>query len=75
MVKDVSNLKPISLSTFTNRIIIIPAKFLARELNRLRSDRQFKGYGLLKWSPEINHLSDADDTILFVHEIGYSSLK
>lgn len=28
-------------------------------------DDEFKGYGLPKWSPKINHLSYADDTILF----------
>lgn len=28
-------------------------------------DNDYIGYGLQKWSPKINHLSNADDTILF----------
>ncbi|WMV24639.1 hypothetical protein MTR67_018024 [Solanum verrucosum] len=46
-------------------LFIIAAEVLARALNSLHKDDNFKGYGMPKWSPEINHLSYADDTILF----------
>lgn len=46
-------------------LFIISAEVLSTGLNSLHTDRQFKGYGLPKWSPEINQLSYADDTILF----------
>lgn len=31
----------------------------------MHKEEGYKGYGMPKWSPEINHLSYADDTILF----------
>ncbi|KAH0742871.1 hypothetical protein KY290_030864 [Solanum tuberosum] len=82
VVKHFSDLRPIGLSSFMNKIIsrlvhgrilnVLPriisqnqAEVLARGLNNLNRDTLFKGYGLPKWSPEINHLSYADDTILF----------
>jgi len=46
-------------------LFIIAAEVLTRGLNSLHTDTEFKGYGLPKWSPKINHLSYADDTILF----------
>lgn len=46
-------------------LFIIAVKVLARSLNSLYSETHFKGYGMPKWSPEVNHLSYADDTILF----------
>lgn len=46
-------------------LFILVAEVLARSLNTLHQDLQFKGYGLPKWSPQINHLSYVDDTILF----------
>lgn len=46
-------------------IFIIGAEVLARNLNGLFEDQGFRGYGMPKWSPKINHLSYADDTILF----------
>lgn len=46
-------------------LFIIAAEVLARNLNHLFLDQDFKGFGVPKWSPEINHLSYADDTILF----------
>lgn len=46
-------------------LFIIAAEVLARGLNRLHMDKDFKGYGMSKKSPDINHLSYADDTILF----------
>lgn len=38
---------------------------MSRGLNNLYQDEKFVGFGLPKWSPKINHLSYADDTILF----------
>lgn len=34
-------------------------------LNKLFEVPMFKGYGMPKWSPKINHLSNMDDVILF----------
>lgn len=45
-------------------LFIIAAEVLARGLNSLHNEEGYKGYGMPKWSPEINHLSYADDTIL-----------
>lgn len=44
-------------------LFIIAAEALTRGLNALWENEEFKGYGLPKWSPNINHLSYADDTI------------
>ncbi|XP_049362737.1 uncharacterized protein LOC125827465 [Solanum verrucosum] len=46
-------------------LFIIGAEVLSRTLNALHSDSSYLGYGLPKWSPNINHLSYVDDTILF----------
>ncbi|KAK6775816.1 hypothetical protein RDI58_026817 [Solanum bulbocastanum] len=46
-------------------LFIIAAEVLSRSLNKLFEDQEFRGYGMPKWSPKINHLSYADDTILF----------
>lgn len=46
-------------------LFIIATEVLARSLNELQHDAEYRGYDLLKWSPNINHLSYADDTILF----------
>lgn len=46
-------------------LFIIAAEVLARGLDSLHKDKDFKRYGMLKRSPEINHLSYVDDTILF----------
>jgi len=46
-------------------LFIIAAEVLSRGLNKLHEDRRYRGYGMPKWSPKINHLSYADDTILF----------
>ncbi|WMV51732.1 hypothetical protein MTR67_045117 [Solanum verrucosum] len=51
---------PLSLTLF-----IIGAEVLSRALDALHYDSSYLGYGLPKWSPNINHLSYADDTILF----------
>lgn len=38
---------------------------LSRGLNALFLDEEYRGYGMLKWCPNINLLAYADDTILF----------
>lgn len=38
---------------------------LSRTLNKLNEEERFIGYGLARWSQRINHLSYADDTIIF----------
>ncbi|XP_019240115.1 PREDICTED: uncharacterized protein LOC109220106 [Nicotiana attenuata] len=46
-------------------LFILAAEALSRGLNSLHSNLYFCGFGLPKWSPKINHLSYADDTIIF----------
>ncbi|XP_019245221.1 PREDICTED: uncharacterized protein LOC109225083 [Nicotiana attenuata] len=44
---------------------ILAAEALSRGLKSLHSNLHFRGFGLPKWSPKINHLAYADDTIIF----------
>lgn len=44
--------------------ILIP-EVIMRALNELFDDEDYVGYGLSKWSSNINHLAYADDTIIF----------
>uniref|UniRef100_A0A0V0H3R1 Putative ovule protein n=1 Tax=Solanum chacoense TaxID=4108 RepID=A0A0V0H3R1_SOLCH len=46
-------------------LFVIAAEVLSRNLNNLNEHESFKGFGMPKWSPKINHLAYADDTILF----------
>lgn len=46
-------------------LFIIAVEVLPSNLNGLLEDPDYKGYGLPKWSPKINHLPYATDTILF----------
>nr|XP_009761667.1 PREDICTED: uncharacterized protein LOC104213819 [Nicotiana sylvestris] len=46
-------------------LFILAAEALSRGLNSLHTNLYFCGFGMLKWSPKINHLSYADDTIIF----------
>ncbi|XP_059280947.1 uncharacterized protein LOC132034569 [Lycium ferocissimum] len=43
----------------------IRLRVLTRALNALFDDQAFKGYGMPKWSANLNHLAYADDTIVF----------
>lgn len=61
---------PLSLTLF-----IIMAEMLSRGLNALFEDPRFKGYSLPKWSPNINHLTYADDIILFCSRDRYSVIQ
>ncbi|KAG5623545.1 hypothetical protein H5410_008763 [Solanum commersonii] len=38
---------------------------MSRALSASHSDHEFAGFGMPKWSPDINHLAYADDTIVF----------
>ncbi|XP_075099449.1 uncharacterized protein LOC142176224 [Nicotiana tabacum] len=46
-------------------LFILAAEALSRGLNALHKNLHFCGFGLPKWSPKINHLSYADDIIIF----------
>ncbi|WMV24325.1 hypothetical protein MTR67_017710 [Solanum verrucosum] len=46
-------------------LFIIVAEVLSRALNHLFYNPEFKGYGMPKWSDNLNHLAYADDTIIF----------
>lgn len=46
-------------------LFIIVVEVLCRSLNRLNDNNAFKGFSSPKWSENINHLSYADDTILY----------
>ncbi|XP_060183197.1 uncharacterized protein LOC132613164 [Lycium barbarum] len=46
-------------------LFIIVAEVLSRALNSLHQNQGFCGFGMPKWSPRINHLCYADDTIIF----------
>ncbi|XP_070021738.1 uncharacterized protein [Nicotiana sylvestris] len=46
-------------------LFILAAEALSRGLNALHTNLYFCGFGMPKWSPKINHLSYADDMIIF----------
>ncbi|XP_060182538.1 uncharacterized protein LOC132612249 [Lycium barbarum] len=46
-------------------LFILASEVLSRGLNALYSNLWFTGFGVPKWSPKINHLAYADDTIIF----------
>ncbi|XP_070005262.1 uncharacterized mitochondrial protein AtMg01250-like [Nicotiana sylvestris] len=47
-------------------LFILAAEALSRGLNALHLNLYFCGFGLPKWSPKINQLAYADDTIIFL---------
>ncbi|XP_075074578.1 uncharacterized protein LOC142162156 [Nicotiana tabacum] len=46
-------------------LFILAIEAMSRGLNALHHNLYFCGFGMLKWSPKINHLAYADDTIIF----------
>ncbi|XP_060182106.1 uncharacterized protein LOC132611743 [Lycium barbarum] len=46
-------------------LFIITSECMTRALNHLHYKEGYVGYGMPKWSPYINHLAYADDTIIF----------
>lgn len=46
-------------------LFVITADVLAKNLNKLFEDAEFKGFGRHDCNTQNNHLSYADDTILF----------
>lgn len=56
----------------SSTLFIIVVEVLVRNLNNLFEDQTYKGYGMLKWNSDSNHLSYADDTILFCSGRAYS---
>lgn len=53
-------------------LFILSSEVLTRALNALFEENQFVGYGMPKWSSNLNHLAYADDTILFSSTNAYS---
>ena len=51
---------------FSHTLSIIAIEVLTRILNCSFEHCDFKGFGMRKWSSQINHLSYVDDTILFL---------
>ncbi|XP_070034275.1 uncharacterized protein [Nicotiana tomentosiformis] len=56
-------------------LFILSAEVLSRSLNKLFLDRNFIGFGMSKWTDPLNHLSYADDTIIFSSADPYSLQK
>lgn len=46
-------------------LFIIIAECITRDLNQLHHKEGYVGYGMPKWTPYINHLAYADNTIIF----------
>ncbi|XP_060195138.1 uncharacterized protein LOC132624361 [Lycium barbarum] len=46
-------------------LFILASECMSKALNALHEDEIFSGFGMPKWSPYINHLAYADDTIIF----------
>lgn len=46
-------------------LFILTAEAMSRGLNALHMNLYFCGFGLPKWSPKINNLAHAYDTIIF----------
>ncbi|XP_075106782.1 uncharacterized protein LOC142179805 [Nicotiana tabacum] len=46
-------------------LFIMSAEVLSRSLNNLFLYKNFKGFGIPKWTDPLNHLAYADDTIIF----------
>lgn len=47
-------------------LFILSTKFFSRALNVLFNKGDFRGFGIPKWNSNLNHLTYADYTILFV---------
>ncbi|XP_059301845.1 uncharacterized protein LOC132053756 [Lycium ferocissimum] len=61
---------PLSITLF-----VIAVEVLSRSLNKLHEKPKFISCSMPKWSPQINHLSYADDTIPFCSGDRYSVKK
>ncbi|XP_075091576.1 uncharacterized protein LOC142171774 [Nicotiana tabacum] len=46
-------------------LFMLSAEVLSRSLNKMFEDKDFIGFGMPKWSEPLNHLTYADDTIIF----------
>ncbi|XP_070034166.1 uncharacterized protein [Nicotiana tomentosiformis] len=56
-------------------LFILSAEVLSRSLNKLFEDKQFRGFGMPKWTDPLDHLAYADDTIIFASADPYSLQK
>lgn len=61
---------PLSLAVF-----ILSAEVMIRALNNLFNDIYYVGYGMPKWSSNLNHLAYEDGTIIFSSSNEYSMEK
>ncbi|XP_059302342.1 uncharacterized mitochondrial protein AtMg01250-like [Lycium ferocissimum] len=60
--------------SFSPALFILVAEVLSMALNSLFEKDSFRGYGMPKWSANLNHLSYTDDTII-VASVGKASLE
>ncbi|XP_059291470.1 uncharacterized protein LOC132044949 [Lycium ferocissimum] len=58
---------PLSVALF-----ILSSEVLTRALNSLFDDPMYRGFGMPKWSADLNHLAYEDDTIIFSSADKYS---
>ncbi|XP_060196264.1 uncharacterized protein LOC132637519 [Lycium barbarum] len=53
-------------------LFVLPAEVLSRALNAVFDSAEYVGYGMPKWSQNINHLAYADANIIFAYAEGES---
>ncbi|XP_019226881.1 PREDICTED: uncharacterized protein LOC109208255 [Nicotiana attenuata] len=56
-------------------LFILSAEVLSRSLKKMFEDKQFRGFGMPKWTDPLNYLTYADDTIIFASTDPYSLQK
>lgn len=63
---DVFTLQGVSSKDIHSHVIfILFAEVLSRSMNSLFKDKDFREYGMSKWSSPLNHLAYTDNTIIF----------
>nr|XP_016438057.1 PREDICTED: uncharacterized mitochondrial protein AtMg01250-like [Nicotiana tabacum]XP_018631262.1 secreted RxLR effector protein 78-like [Nicotiana tomentosiformis] len=56
-------------------LFILSTEVVSRSLKNLFLDKNFKGFGMPKWTDPLNYLAYADDTIIFSSADPYSLKK
>nr|XP_009783392.1 PREDICTED: uncharacterized protein LOC104231998 [Nicotiana sylvestris]XP_016503115.1 PREDICTED: uncharacterized protein LOC107821204 [Nicotiana tabacum] len=59
----------------SSALFILSEKLLSRSLNKLFDAKSFRGFKMTKWTDLLNHISYADDTVLFASAYAYSLKK